>query len=143
MGLDAMLGAAERPQIMYPGLSRRPTLSGWEIRLGVVQVHPSSASCIRKAAGRHPQEHRLLDAAWNLVSIDRGDIDWVDHRLHSHLATGLAKEAANLLESDGSDPLHPSYATAQPAGTEPPSAISNTGQQRLLAEMNVQHHLRP
>src|SRR4029453_7559715 len=137
MGLEAMLGAAERPKIMYPGLSRRPTPSGWEIRVGVVQVHPSSASSVRKAAGWHPEEHRLLDAAWNLVSINRGHIDWVDHRLHSHRATGPAEEAANLLESDGSDPLHPSYAAAQPAGT--PSSASNTGEQRLLAEMNVQH----
>ena len=99
----------------------------------MVQVHPPSAGSVREAAGWHPQEHRLLDAAWDLVSIDRGDIDWVDHRLHSHLATGLAEEAANLLESDGSDALHPGHAAAKPAGTEPPSAISNTGQQRLLA----------
>ena len=73
MSFDAVLGAAERPQIVYPSLSRRPTLSEWEIRLGVIQVHPPNASSVGKAAGWHPQEHRLLDPAWNLVAIDRGD----------------------------------------------------------------------
>jgi hypothetical protein len=112
MSLDAVLGAAERPQIVYPSLSRRPTLSEWEIRLGVIQVHPPSASSVRKAAGWHPQEHRLLDPAWNLLAIDCGDIDCVDHRLHRHLATGLTEEPANLLEGDGSDPLHPGHTAA-------------------------------
>ena len=70
MSFDAVLGAAERPQIVYPSLSRRPTLSEWEIRLGVIQVHPPNASSVGKAAGWHPQEHRLLDPAWNLVAIN-------------------------------------------------------------------------
>jgi len=79
-----VLGAAEWPQIVYPTLSRRPTPSELEIRLGVIEVHPPSASSVGKAAGWHRQEHRLLDPAWNLVAIDRGDIDCVDHRTRCH-----------------------------------------------------------
>ena len=51
MSLDAVLGAAERPQIVYPGLSRWRTPSEWDIRPGVIQVHPPSASSVGKAAG--------------------------------------------------------------------------------------------
>jgi hypothetical protein len=61
----------------------------------------------------------------------------IDHWLHLHLAAGVVEEASHLAEGDRSYSFEPANAAAQCFRT------SGRSEQRLIAEMDVQHHLGP
>jgi hypothetical protein len=130
---DAVLQPTHRPKVVDSGLAGRAAAGQRYVRLGVVQIHPLGSGGVGEAAGGHAQEHGLADPPGYLITVDGWDILWIDDRLHGDLTAGVGEESADLAEGERSHTFQPGDSATEQA----------SGHQRLLAQVDVQHHLGP
>jgi hypothetical protein len=126
-----MFESAEWPEIVDAGLTGRSTAGERYVRLRVIKIHAFGSGGVREAAGWHAQKHGLADPPRDLIAVGGSDILRIDDRLHVYVAGGVAEESADLLQGEGSYAFKPGDSATEQASSH----------QRLLAQMDVQHHL--